>query len=129
MMLGSDEGRLYDARFIPDEGIEQYFVATDALVLPYTDIFQSGVLFMAYSFGLRVIGTDVGTLTEFAAKTGPGSCVARKTPQTSPMRSGGSSRASCTGMRRLIAWRSAGTRTRTIRGRRWPTSLLPRTHG
>jgi D-inositol-3-phosphate glycosyltransferase len=49
-------------RFIQDEDIEQYFVSADALVLPYTYIFQSGVLFLAYSFGLPVIVTDVGSL-------------------------------------------------------------------
>jgi glycosyltransferase involved in cell wall biosynthesis len=33
-------------------------------VLPYTQIFQSGVLFLAYSFGLPVIAADVGSLKE-----------------------------------------------------------------
>ena len=33
------------------------------LVIPYTQIFQSGVPFLAYSFGLPVIATDVGSLT------------------------------------------------------------------
>jgi glycosyltransferase involved in cell wall biosynthesis len=48
-------------RFIGDNEIELYFKAADVLVLPYTQIFQSGVLFMAYSFGLPVIATDVGS--------------------------------------------------------------------
>jgi glycosyltransferase involved in cell wall biosynthesis len=48
-------------RFIGDDEIELYFKAADVLVLPYTQIFQSGVLFMAYSFGLPVIATDVGS--------------------------------------------------------------------
>jgi glycosyltransferase involved in cell wall biosynthesis len=48
-------------RFIADNEIELYFKAADVLVLPYTQIFQSGVLFMAYSFGLPVIATDVGS--------------------------------------------------------------------
>jgi D-inositol-3-phosphate glycosyltransferase len=51
------------ARFIGDDEIELYFKAADVLVLPYTQIFQSGVLFMAYSFGLPVIATDVGSFT------------------------------------------------------------------
>ena len=50
--------------FIPDEEIELYFKAADVTVLPYTRIFQSGVLFLAYSFGLPVIATDVGSLRE-----------------------------------------------------------------
>jgi glycosyltransferase involved in cell wall biosynthesis len=50
--------------FIPDEEIELYFKAADVNVLPYTRIFQSGVLFLGYSFGLPVIATDVGSLRE-----------------------------------------------------------------
>jgi glycosyltransferase involved in cell wall biosynthesis len=50
--------------FIPDDETELYFKASDVSVLPYTEIFQSGVLFLAYSFGLPVIATDVGSLSE-----------------------------------------------------------------
>lgn len=50
--------------FIPDEEMELYFKAADVAVLPYTRIFQSGVLFLAYSFGLPVIVSDVGSLRE-----------------------------------------------------------------
>jgi glycosyltransferase involved in cell wall biosynthesis len=50
--------------FIPDEHIEAYFKAADVAVLPYTYIFQSGVLFLAYGFGVPVIATDVGSLRE-----------------------------------------------------------------
>ncbi len=48
-------------RYVGDAEIEVYFKSADVLVLPYTQIFQSGVLFMAYSFGLPVIATDVGS--------------------------------------------------------------------
>lgn len=48
-------------RHIDDAEIELYFKAADVLVLPYTRIFQSGVLFMSYSFGLPVIATEVGS--------------------------------------------------------------------
>lgn len=34
------------------------------MVLPYNEVFQSGVLFLAYSFGLPVIATDVGSFRE-----------------------------------------------------------------
>jgi glycosyltransferase involved in cell wall biosynthesis len=50
--------------YIPDEETELYFKAADILVLPYTHIFQSGVLFLGYSFGLPVIATKVGSLAE-----------------------------------------------------------------
>ena len=50
--------------FIPDAQMEIYFKAADVLVLPYKEIFQSGVLFVAYSFGLPVVATDVGSFRE-----------------------------------------------------------------
>jgi glycosyltransferase involved in cell wall biosynthesis len=50
--------------FVPDEETEIYFKAADVLILPYTQVFQSGVLFLGYSFGLPAIVTDVGSLRE-----------------------------------------------------------------
>ncbi len=50
--------------FIPDDEIEVYFKAADVLVLPYLRIYQSGVLFLGYSFGLPAIVADVGSLSE-----------------------------------------------------------------
>jgi glycosyltransferase involved in cell wall biosynthesis len=50
--------------FIPDEDTELYFKSSDVVLLPYTESFQSGVLFLAYSFGLPVIATDVGSFRE-----------------------------------------------------------------
>lgn len=50
--------------YVPDEQTELYFKAADVLVLPYTHVFQSGVLFLGYSFGLPVIATDVASLRE-----------------------------------------------------------------
>jgi glycosyltransferase involved in cell wall biosynthesis len=50
--------------FVPDEDTETYFKAADVLVLPYRRIFQSGVLFLGYSFGLPVLAADVGSLKD-----------------------------------------------------------------
>jgi glycosyltransferase involved in cell wall biosynthesis len=50
--------------YIPDEETELYFKAADVLLLPYTHIFQSGVLFLGYGFGLPVLAADVGSLRE-----------------------------------------------------------------
>jgi len=50
--------------YIPDDEVERLFKAADVLILPYRFIYQSGVLFLAYSFGLPVIATDVGSLRE-----------------------------------------------------------------
>lgn len=52
------------SEFIPDEDVAWYFAAADVAALPYSDIFQSGVLFLAYSFGLPVVATDVGSLRD-----------------------------------------------------------------
>jgi D-inositol-3-phosphate glycosyltransferase len=58
--------------YIPDEQTELYFKAADLLVLPYTRIFQSGVLFLGYGFGLPAIAANVATLKEeiIEGKTG-----------------------------------------------------------
>jgi D-inositol-3-phosphate glycosyltransferase len=47
---------------IPDHEVEWYFKAANVVVIPYVEIFQSGVPFLSYSFGLPVIATDVGSL-------------------------------------------------------------------
>jgi D-inositol-3-phosphate glycosyltransferase len=65
--IGRDSSReriLQKILYIPDEDTETYFKAADVLVLPYKEIFQSGVLFMGYSFGLPVIASDVGSLRD-----------------------------------------------------------------
>lgn len=55
---------LLRAEFVPDEETEVYFKAADVLVLPYRQIYQSGVLFLGYSFGLPVLVADVGSLRD-----------------------------------------------------------------
>ncbi|MBK9170106.1 MAG: glycosyltransferase family 4 protein [Bryobacterales bacterium] len=51
-------------QYIADDEAELYFKAADAAVLPYCDIYQSGVMFLSYSFGLPVIASDVGAFRE-----------------------------------------------------------------
>jgi glycosyltransferase involved in cell wall biosynthesis len=50
--------------YIPDDETEIYFKAADVLALPYRHIYQSGVLFLGYSFGLPVLAADVGSLKD-----------------------------------------------------------------
>ena len=50
--------------YVPDQETEVYFKAADVLILPYAHVFQSGVLFLGYSFGLPAIAADVGSLKE-----------------------------------------------------------------
>jgi D-inositol-3-phosphate glycosyltransferase len=62
---GVEKGRItIRAHYVPDEETELYFKAADVFVLPYRHIYQSGVLFLGYSFGLPVIAADVGALKE-----------------------------------------------------------------
>lgn len=66
-------GRIINrTEFIPDEEIEIYFKAADALMLPYKFVYQSGPLFLSYNFGLPVIASDVGSFREdiIEGKTG-----------------------------------------------------------
>jgi glycosyltransferase involved in cell wall biosynthesis len=50
--------------YVPDAETGIYFKAADVLALPYTHIFQSGVLSLGYGFGLPVLAADVGSLKE-----------------------------------------------------------------
>jgi glycosyltransferase involved in cell wall biosynthesis len=50
--------------YIPDAETEVYFKAADVVVLPYKNIFESGVLFLGYRFGLPAIASDVGSFRE-----------------------------------------------------------------
>ena len=58
--------------FIPDDETEVYFKAADVLALPYTQVFQSGVLVLGYTFGLPVVATDVGALGDDIIEGGTG---------------------------------------------------------
>ena len=54
--------------YIPDRDVEVYFKAADVLVLPYKYVYQSGVLFLAFRFGLPVIASDVGSLRNYVTE-------------------------------------------------------------
>jgi len=78
-LIDSDASRdriIQRIEFVPDEDTELYFKAADVVVLPYTEIFQSGVLVLGYSFGLPVIATDVGSLKDDIVEGRTG-CVCR----------------------------------------------------
>jgi len=55
---------LFRMQFIPADEVETFFAAADCLVLPYKCIYQSGVIFLSYRFGLPIIATDVGSFRE-----------------------------------------------------------------
>ena len=63
-MLDLRERVLQRIEYIPDADAEIYFKAADVLVLPYIHVYQSGVLFLGYNFGLPVIASDVASLKD-----------------------------------------------------------------
>ncbi|TLU88143.1 MAG: glycosyltransferase [Chlorobium sp.] len=50
--------------YVPAERTGVYFAAADAVVLPYRSATQSGVVQLAYGYGLPVIATPVGSLPD-----------------------------------------------------------------
>lgn len=62
--LGLTERVTIHNRYIPNEAMEAYFVAANALVLPYLSGSQSGVGMLAIQYGLPIIATQVGGLAE-----------------------------------------------------------------
>lgn len=51
-------------KFLAPECVEELFVAVDCVALPYRRIYQSGVIFLAYRFGIPIVATDVGSFRE-----------------------------------------------------------------
>ena len=62
--LGLADRVLLHNRYVPNEDVAAYFTAADALVLPYVSGSQSGVAMIAVHYGLPVIATNVGGLSE-----------------------------------------------------------------
>ncbi|MBI3315869.1 MAG: glycosyltransferase [Candidatus Omnitrophica bacterium] len=56
--------------FIPADEVQIYFNAADAVVMPYTKILSSSVLFLAMSFGKAVIAPRIGCLPQSADPRG-----------------------------------------------------------
>jgi D-inositol-3-phosphate glycosyltransferase len=62
--LSNPQSVIQKIQYIADEEIELYLKAGDVIALPYREIFQSGIFFLAASFGLPVIAADVGSFNE-----------------------------------------------------------------
>ena len=54
--------------FIPDDEIQYYFLASDAVVLPYTEILTSGAAILSLSFGKPVIAPRKGNLIDLVSE-------------------------------------------------------------
>jgi glycosyltransferase involved in cell wall biosynthesis len=62
--LGLQERVTLVDRYVPNEGVGRYFSQADLVVLPYVTATQSGIIQIAYSFGIPVVTTNVGGLPE-----------------------------------------------------------------
>ena len=62
-------------QFVPNEELEMYFKACDVVCLPYESATQSGILMIAYAFGVPVVATRVGGLPELVVPDRTGKLV------------------------------------------------------
>jgi glycosyltransferase involved in cell wall biosynthesis len=70
--LGIERNVIVVDRYVPNEETPLYFSAADVAVLPYTQVTQSGVVQLAFGFGVPVITTRVGGLAEVVSDGGTG---------------------------------------------------------
>jgi len=62
--LGLADNVKFDLRYVSDEEASACYSAADLVVLPYREIFQSGVLLMAMSHGRPVLCSDLPAMQE-----------------------------------------------------------------
>ncbi|MCK9280021.1 MAG: glycosyltransferase [Melioribacteraceae bacterium] len=68
-------------RFIPSEEIKYIFSAVDAVILPYREATQSGILQIAFNFHKPVIASNCGGLAELILDGETGIIVKENTPE------------------------------------------------
>ena len=71
---------LSEIKYIPVEDIATYFSASDIVALPYINIYQSGILYLAYAYQRPVIATNVGGLPEVVEQNKSGFLVPPNDP-------------------------------------------------
>lgn len=62
--LGLTDHVKTEFKFIPNKEVDQYFQKTDIVVLPYRQIYQSGVLLLSMSYGRVVLASDLDPFKE-----------------------------------------------------------------
>lgn len=68
--------------YIPNERVNEFFIASDLVVLPYRSATQSGILNLSYGFNKPVVITDVGGLSEFVIPEKTGIISNQATPES-----------------------------------------------
>lgn len=58
------DSAIHHARYISNEEMPIYFAATDIVALPYDQIFQSGVVLLAMTYGLPILTSDIEGMVE-----------------------------------------------------------------
>jgi D-inositol-3-phosphate glycosyltransferase len=58
------EAAVHCARFIPNEELPTFFAAADLAVLPYDQIYQSGVVLLAMTYEVPVLSSDIKGMLE-----------------------------------------------------------------
>lgn len=79
--LGLQDDLYLFTDFIPTSEVRYYFSACDAVILPYRDATQSGIVQIAMNFEKPVIATDVGGLGEVVLDGKTGFVVEKENPQ------------------------------------------------
>jgi len=67
--------------FVPDDTVEDYFLAADLVALPYVSATQSGIVQIAYNYDKPVVTTNVGGLPEVVRDGETGFVVPPADPQ------------------------------------------------
>ena len=53
-----------DIRFIPDDEVGYYYSACDVAMMPYLDVYQSGVIQLVYAYGKPAVATSIAPFME-----------------------------------------------------------------
>lgn len=79
--LGLEGSLIWKDHYIPNEDVPGIFRQADLVVLPYVEATQSGVVPVAYQFGVPVIATRVGGLAEVVREGETGYLVPPRDPE------------------------------------------------
>ncbi len=63
-LLGMAKDVDVELRYVSNDEVPDIFSRATVVALPYTDVYQSGVLLLAYGAGIPVVASDVGDLSE-----------------------------------------------------------------